>query len=60
MRRKHFFLFAACQNALPDDGSRSDAPMTKGARYPERGNFAVIKKDGCDFCSACEYVGVCG
>jgi ribonucleoside-diphosphate reductase alpha chain len=39
---------------------RGAAPMMKGARCPECGNYAVIRKDGCDFCSACGYVGVCG
>ncbi len=41
----------------PEKGA---APQMKGARCPECGNYAVIKKDGCDFCSACGYVGVCG
>jgi ribonucleoside-diphosphate reductase alpha chain len=41
----------------PEPGA---APQMKGARCPECGNYAVIKKDGCDFCSACGYVGVCG
>jgi ribonucleoside-diphosphate reductase alpha chain len=36
------------------------APRMKGAKCPECGNQAVIKKDGCDFCSACGWVGVCG
>jgi ribonucleoside-diphosphate reductase alpha chain len=36
------------------------APKMKGVKCPECGNYAVIKKDGCDFCSACGYVGVCG
>jgi ribonucleoside-diphosphate reductase alpha chain len=36
------------------------APKMKGAKCPECGNYAVIKKDGCDFCSACGWVGVCG
>ncbi len=39
---------------------RGAAPMMKGARCPECGNYALIKKDGCEFCSACGYVGVCG
>ena len=35
--------------------------MMKGARCPECGNCAVIKKEGCEFCSACGYVwGGCG
>jgi len=36
------------------------APQMKGAKCGECGNYAVIKKDGCDFCSACGWVGVCG
>ena len=32
----------------------------KGARCRECGNYTVIRKDGCDFCTACGYVGVCG
>jgi ribonucleoside-diphosphate reductase alpha chain len=35
------------------------APM-KGARCRECGNYTVIRKDGCDFCSACGWTGVCG
>jgi ribonucleoside-diphosphate reductase alpha chain len=41
----------------PVNGS---APKMKGMKCGECGNFAVIKKDGCDFCSACGWVGVCG
>ena len=40
--------------------ARGAAPHLKGARCPECGNHAVIKKDGCEFCSACGWVGVCG
>jgi ribonucleoside-diphosphate reductase alpha chain len=36
------------------------APRMKGAKCPECGNYSVIRKDGCDFCSACGAVGVCG
>jgi ribonucleoside-diphosphate reductase alpha chain len=36
------------------------APKMKGVKCGECGNYAVIKKDGCDFCSACGWVGVCG
>ncbi|HMO46479.1 MAG TPA: adenosylcobalamin-dependent ribonucleoside-diphosphate reductase [Rubrivivax sp.] len=35
------------------------APMA-GAPCPECGNATLIHKDGCDFCTACGYVGVCG
>jgi ribonucleoside-diphosphate reductase alpha chain len=34
--------------------------VMKGARCTECGNFTVIRKDGCDFCSACGWVGACG
>jgi ribonucleoside-diphosphate reductase alpha chain len=34
--------------------------VMKGARCKECGNYTVIRKDGCDFCSACGWVGVCG
>jgi ribonucleoside-diphosphate reductase alpha chain len=37
----------------------SIAPMA-GAPCPECGNRTLIHKDGCDFCTACGYVGVCG
>ena len=35
-------------------------PKMKGMKCPECSNYAVIRKDGCDFCSACGWVGVCG
>ena len=31
-----------------------------GSPCPECGNATVIHKDGCDFCTACGYVGQCG
>jgi len=31
-----------------------------GRRCPECGNRALIRKDGCDFCTSCGYTGVCG
>jgi ribonucleoside-diphosphate reductase alpha chain len=36
------------------------APKMKGLKCSECGNNSVIRKDGCDFCSACGAVGVCG
>ena len=35
------------------------APMA-GTRCPECGNHTVIHKDGCEFCTACGYIGACG
>ncbi len=39
---------------------RDEARVMKGKRCRECGNHTVIRKDGCDFCSACGWVGVCG
>jgi ribonucleoside-diphosphate reductase alpha chain len=36
------------------------APVQAGRPCPECGNATVIHKDGCDFCTACGYVGQCG
>jgi len=33
---------------------------TAGRKCPECGNHAVIKKDGCEFCTACGHIGSCG
>jgi ribonucleoside-diphosphate reductase alpha chain len=35
-------------------------PQLAGRPCPECGNATVIHKDGCDFCTACGYVGQCG
>jgi ribonucleoside-diphosphate reductase alpha chain len=40
---------------------RGDEPaLMKGNKCTECGNMTVIRKDGCDFCSACGWVGACG
>lgn len=39
---------------------RSEPRLMKGAHCKECGNNTVIRKDGCDFCSACGAVGACG
>jgi len=46
--------------ALPP-AHAGDAPMVmQGKRCNECGNETVIRKDGCDFCTACGAVGACG
>ncbi|HEX7219309.1 MAG TPA: adenosylcobalamin-dependent ribonucleoside-diphosphate reductase [Burkholderiales bacterium] len=35
-------------------------PVMAGAKCPDCGNKTLIRKDGCDYCTACGYVGVCG
>lgn len=36
------------------------APVLAGAKCPECGAHAMIRKDGCDFCTQCGHVGACG
>ncbi len=40
--------------------ARVAAPVQAGRPCPECGNATMIHKDGCDFCTACGYVGQCG
>jgi len=46
---------------MPDD-EREPLAYTRltGKRCKECGNAAVIKKDGCEFCTACGAIGACG
>jgi ribonucleoside-diphosphate reductase alpha chain len=44
--------------AVPETSSQP-APMA-GRACPECGNATLIHRDGCDFCTACGYVGQCG
>jgi ribonucleoside-diphosphate reductase alpha chain len=39
--------------------SASTAPMA-GAKCPECGAYAMIRKDGCDYCTHCGHIGSCG
>jgi ribonucleoside-diphosphate reductase alpha chain len=43
----------------PRAGASTPA-LQAGKPCPECGNASVIHKDGCDFCTACGYVGQCG
>jgi ribonucleoside-diphosphate reductase alpha chain len=40
--------------------AEDEPALMKGARCKECGNYTVIRKDGCDFCSACGWTGTCG
>jgi ribonucleoside-diphosphate reductase alpha chain len=47
--------------AAPRGGTVREAPKLQAGRpCPECGNATMIHKDGCDFCTACGYVGQCG
>lgn len=50
--------------AVPSDEGRAAAgaelaPMA-GKRCEECGNKTLIKRDGCEFCTACGHIGACG
>lgn len=44
----------------PSGGASAAPVLQAGAVCPECGNPTMIHKDGCDFCTACGYVGTCG
>jgi ribonucleoside-diphosphate reductase alpha chain len=48
--------------AVPPGEQAHDATLRPlpGRKCPECGNRALIRKDGCDFCTDCGYTGVCG
>ena len=49
------------QMGILETPARSSGPkVMKGTRCPECGNATLIRKDGCDWCSACGYTGACG
>jgi ribonucleoside-diphosphate reductase alpha chain len=50
---------------MPEQGDLFAEPIQQvapiaGKPCPECGSHAVIKKDGCEFCTACGHVGACG
>ncbi|MEO8656541.1 MAG: ribonucleoside-diphosphate reductase, adenosylcobalamin-dependent, partial [Ramlibacter sp.] len=47
--------------AMPEVEAPASAalPMT-GRKCPECGAYAMIRKDGCDYCTHCGHLGACG
>ncbi|WP_018605907.1 adenosylcobalamin-dependent ribonucleoside-diphosphate reductase [Uliginosibacterium gangwonense] len=39
---------------------KDEQKLMQGSACPECGNHTMIRKDGCDFCTACGAVGTCG
>ena len=35
-------------------------PVMAGKKCPECGAHAMIRKDGCDYCTQCGHMGSCG
>ena len=58
-------ILAAPQTQRPGAAPASrpavrSAPTIAGRACPECGNATLIHKDGCEFCTACGFVGQCG
>ncbi|MBU3602047.1 adenosylcobalamin-dependent ribonucleoside-diphosphate reductase [Polynucleobacter sp. AM-25C3] len=43
-----------------DSQKSTGGGLMAGKKCPDCGAHAVIKKDGCDYCTSCGYVGACG
>jgi ribonucleoside-diphosphate reductase alpha chain len=48
------------QLATPAATATATPHAMAGAKCPECGAHAMIRKDGCDFCTQCGHVGACG
>jgi ribonucleoside-diphosphate reductase alpha chain len=48
------------QMGILDTPLQGSSKVMAGMKCPECGNKTLIRKDGCDYCTACGYVGVCG
>ena len=48
------------QSALETSYETGVTLVLPGQKCPECGNLTMIHRDGCDFCTACGYVGQCG
>lgn len=44
----------------PHNAGAMEVVTMRGEKCPECGANAVIKKDGCDYCTACGHIGACG
>jgi ribonucleoside-diphosphate reductase alpha chain len=52
--------FPRTEMGILEAPAAKSAPVLAGSPCPECGNNTLIRKDGCDYCTACGYVGVCG
>ena len=48
------------QGADPPDAQAVAMPAMAGHKCPECGARAMIRKDGCDYCTQCGHLGACG
>jgi ribonucleoside-diphosphate reductase alpha chain len=47
-------------HAVEADNAPTSPPAMVGKKCGECGAYAVIRKDGCDYCTQCGHVGTCG
>ena len=50
----------AQEKGATQGGEPSAPPVMAGKKCPECGAHAVIRKDGCDYCTQCGHLGTCG
>ena len=50
----------ALDEASAVDGAAGMPATLAGTKCPECGAHAMIRKDGCDWCTACGHIGACG
>ena len=48
------------QMGILESPSEKRPLILAGAKCPECGVKALIRRDGCDYCTACGFVGICG
>jgi ribonucleoside-diphosphate reductase alpha chain len=48
------------QMGILEAPASKQTPVMAGAKCPDCGNKTLIRRDGCDYCTACGYVGLCG
>jgi ribonucleoside-diphosphate reductase alpha chain len=48
------------QMGIMQQRAPGESRVMAGARCPECANTTLIRKDGCDYCTACGFTGVCG
>ena len=53
-------LLAAAASAEHVSEELASPPAMVGKKCAECGAYAVIRKDGCDYCTQCGYIGSCG
>jgi ribonucleoside-diphosphate reductase alpha chain len=60
LRRKSPQSQAGERPAAAPEPEVSVVTPTAGRKCPECGAYAMIRKDGCDYCTHCGHLGACG